>query len=79
MSSINEKLKEIFSLSLKIDNATFYHQKTAESGNVYTFAKGVEGYAINVEFRYSEWVDKKNPESLDSAINKLKQIILSQP
>lgn len=78
MKTVNEKLQEIFRLSLKIDNSTFYHQKTAESGNVYTFEKGVEGYKINVEFRYSEWVDKKNPESLDNAIKSLNNIILNQ-
>lgn len=80
MKTVNDKLQEIFRLSLKIHDANFYHQPNASCGHVYTLVPNKNSvYGIDVNFRYSDWVTKKDPESLDNAIKSLNNIIINQP
>jgi hypothetical protein len=76
MKTSNEKLQEIFALSLKIKGAICYHQPSARTIHIYTFVDGKVGHDMSIEGSYSEWVKKYNPDSLDSVIKKLQQIIL---
>lgn len=75
-NNVHDQLKEIFSLSLKIEGAVFYHRPSADIVHVYTFISGKSGYHMSVEGSYSDWVNKDDPQSLDNVIKKLQQTII---
>lgn len=77
---IEQKLRELFALSLQIEGANFDHHPSAECVHVYRFIKGAvpSKYDVDINCHYGDWVLESNENHIDNAIKKAKQVIENQ-
>lgn len=77
---IEEKLRELFALSLQIKGANFDHHPSAENIHIYRFVKGAvpPRYDIDIHANYGDWCPDNHEKSLTNAIKKAKETIKQQ-
>ena len=73
-----QKLREIFALSLQLPDCTFMYDPGSESVHLYSFIRYPNKrseYDINIESYLADWVPKKDPKHIDQAIKRTKELI----